>query len=79
VNGQKSWGNAPETEESGKAGAMPQKRKRAEKLGQCPRNVKGQKSWGNAPEKEKRQMIGSEEEYAPVVCRFSVFQNIYIR
>jgi hypothetical protein len=37
-----------------------------EKLGQCPR-------------KEKRQMIGSEEEYAPVVCRFSVSQNIYIR
>ena len=49
-----------------KAGAMPQKRKRAEKLGQCPR-------------KEKRQMIGSEEENAPVVCRFSVSQNIYIR
>jgi hypothetical protein len=45
---------------------MPQKCKRAEKLGQCPR-------------KEKRQMIGSEEEYAPVVCRFSVSQNIYIR
>jgi hypothetical protein len=58
---------------------MPQKRKRAEKLGQCPRNERGQKSWGNAPEKEKRQMIGSEEENAPVVCRFSVSQNIYIR
>jgi hypothetical protein len=52
---------------------------RAKKLGQCPRNERGQKSWGNAPEKEKRQMIGSEEENAPVVCRFSVSQNIYIR
>ena len=26
----KSWGNAPETEESGKAGAMPQKRETAD-------------------------------------------------
>ena len=45
---------------------MPQKCKRAEKLGQCPR-------------KEKRQMIGSEEENASVVCRFSASQNICIR
>jgi len=52
---------------------------REEELGQCPRKVNGRKSWGNAPEKEKRQMIGSEEENAPVVCRFSVSQNIYIR
>ena len=63
----KSWGNAPETEESGKAGAMPRKCKRAEKLGQCPR-------------KEKRQMIGSEEEYAPVVCAFQFFRiSIFVR
>ncbi len=44
------WGNAPEMEECGKAGAMPQKCEWAEKLGQCPRNVNGRKSWGNAPE-----------------------------
>ena len=57
-----------------KLGHCPLKCKRAEKLGQCPRNVKGVKSWGNAPEIEKRQMIGNEEEYAPVVRRFSFFR-----
>lgn len=65
-------------EECGKAGAMPQKCERAEKLGQCPRNVKGVKSWGNAPEIEKRQMIGNEEEYAPVVRRFSFLQKYIV-
>ena len=57
---------------------MPQKREWAEKLGQCPRNVKGVKSWGNAPEIEKRQMIGNEEEYAPVVRRFSFLQKYIV-
>ena len=57
---------------------MPQKYERAEKLGQCPRNVKGVKSWGNAPEIEKRLMIDSEERNAPVVCRFSLLQKYIV-
>ncbi len=59
---------------------MPQKWKREEELGQCPRNVKGQKSWGNAPEIEKRQMIGNEEENAPVSADFQFFRiSIFVR